>query len=317
MRKDHSIYVAGHRGMVGSAIVRALTAKGYDNILTRDRKALDLTDPDAVTTFFKQQQPDFVFLAAAKVGGIVANDTYGGDFIRENLQIQTNVIDAAWRNGTRKLCFLGSSCIYPREAPQPMHEDLLLTGPLEPTNLPYAVAKIAGKVMCDAYRKQHGFEAFTAMPSNVYGVGDNFHPENSHVIAALMRRFHEAKERGDDQVDVWGTGKPLREFIFADDVGDACVFLMEHYQDGGAINLGTGQEVSIKALAETVRDVIGLKAELVWDDTKPDGTMRKLMDNRKLAGLGWAPKTSLRDGLTAMYAWYLEALAKGADMRAK
>ncbi len=315
MEKDAKIYVAGHRGMVGSAILRSLAVKGYANVLSRGSDQLDLTDTQAVDTFFKIEKPEYVFLAAAKVGGIHANDSYGGDFIRVNLQIQTNVIHAAWASGVRKFCFLGSSCIYPRAAPQPIREDMLLTGPLEPTNLPYAVAKIAGKTMCDAYRKQYGFDAFTAMPCNVYGIGDNFHPENSHVIAALMRRFHQAKLDGDTDVIVWGSGAPLREFIYADDLGDACTFLMEHHKDGGAVNAGTGVEVSIQTLAETLRDVMGLNADLVWDKGKPDGTPRKLMDNTILHSLGWVPTTDLKTGLAKMYAWYRQTLEQGDAVR--
>ncbi len=315
MQQDDRIYVAGHRGMVGAAITRSLAAKGYTNILTYGSDQLDLTDTRAVDAFFAAEKPDYVFLAAAKVGGIHANDTYGGDFIRINLQIQTNVIHAAWASGARKFCFLGSSCIYPRAAPQPIREDMLLTGELEPTNLPYAVAKIAGKTMCDAYRKQYGFDAFTAMPCNVYGIGDNFHPDNSHVIAALMRRFHQAKLNGDKQVTVWGTGTPLREFIFADDLGDACTFLMEEHKKGGAVNAGTGIEVSIKTLAETLRDVMDLNADLVWDKSKPNGTPRKLMDNTVLKSLGWTASTDLLTGLTKMYAWYCDTLQQDGTIR--
>lgn len=249
------IYVAGHRGMVGSAICRALTAQGYTNQLTRTRAELDLLDGATVRAFFEAERPDHVFLAAAKVGGILANDTEGGDFIRENLLIQTHVIDAAYRAGVQKFAFLGSSCIYPKFAPQPISEDSLLTGALEPTNSAYAVAKIAGKEMCDAYRRQFGFDAFTIMPCNVYGVGDNFDPLGSHVAAGLMRRFHEAKTVGASEVTCWGTGSPLREFIYADDLGDACVFLMNTYTEGGMINAGSGQEVTIRALAETIREI--------------------------------------------------------------
>lgn len=300
------IYVAGHRGMVGSAICRALAAQGYTHQITRTRAELDLLDGAAVRAFFEAERPDHVFLAAAKVGGILANDTEGGDFIRENLLIQTHVIDAAYRAGVRKFAFLGSSCIYPKFAPQPIPEDSLLTGALEPTNSAYAVAKIAGKEMCDAYRRQFGFEAFTIMPCNVYGVGDNFDPLGSHVAAGLMRRFHEAKLAGATEVACWGTGSPLREFIYADDLGDACVFLMNGYTEGGMINAGSSQEVTIKALAETIRDVVGFEGALTWDSAKPDGTPRKLMDNSRLRALGWAPKTRLRDGLAEMYRWFLD-----------
>lgn len=295
------IFVAGHRGMVGGAIVRALKRRGYDDLLLRPRAELPLDDPGAVDAFFAEHRPEWVFLAAAKVGGILANERLSGDFIRENLQIQVNVIDAAYRHGARKLLFLGSSCIYPKHAPQPIPESALLTGPLEPTNSAYAIAKIAGKEMCDAYRKQFGFDAFTVMPSNVYGIGDNFHPENSHVIAGMMRRIHEAKLRRDGEVVVWGTGTPLREFIFSEDLGDACAFLMENYTDGGMINAGSGQEISIAALAEKLCEVIGFDGQLKFDTSKPDGTPRKIMDSSRLFALGWRPAVNLDDGLGAMY----------------
>lgn len=310
MQKTDRIFVAGHRGMVGSAISRALIRAGFENIITRSRAELDLRDPAAVSAFFDTAQIDHVVLAAAKVGGIVANDTLRGDFIRENLQIQTNVIDAAWRGGVKRFLFLGSSCIYPKHAPQPIREDSLLTGPLEPTNLPYAIAKIAGKEMCDAYRQQYGFDAFTVMPSNIYGVGDNFDPTGSHVAAGLMRRFHEARIGGLGEVVCWGTGTPLREFTYADDLGEACVFLLEHYTEGGMINAGSGQEISIRDLAELVAEVVGYGGKLTWDTTKPDGTPRKLMDSSRLKSLGWAPQTPLRDGLTRMYAWFLQQQGK-------
>lgn len=299
-------YVAGHRGMVGSAIVRALEAEGGHEIVTRTHAELELTDRAAVEAFFAAERPEWVFLAAAKVGGILANDTLGGDFIRENLLIQTHVIDAARRHGCARLLFLGSSCIYPKLAPQPIPEDALLTGPLEPTNEPYAVAKIAGKTMCDAYRRQFGFDAFTVMPSNVYGVGDNFDPASSHVVAALMRRFHEARLAGAEEVVAWGTGTPLRELIFADDLGAACVFLMHRYHEGGMINVGSGQEISIRGLTEMMAEVVGYRGRIAWDPGKPDGTPRKVMDNSRLNALGWTPATSIREGLEAMYAWYLE-----------
>lgn len=306
MQTSDKIYVAGHRGMVGSAICRALTAQGYTNQITRTRAELDLLDRAAVTAFFEAERPDHVFLAAAKVGGILANDTEGGDFIRDNLLIQTHVIDAAYRAGVQKFAFLGSSCIYPKFAPQPIAEDSLLTGALEPTNSAYAVAKIAGKEMCDAYRRQFGFDAFTIMPCNVYGVGDNFDPVGSHVAAGLMRRFHEAKLAGATEVACWGTGSPLREFIYADDLGDACLFLMTTYTEGGMINAGSGQEVTIRELAQTIRDVVGFEGALTWDESKPDGTPRKLMDNSRLQAMGWAPQTRLRDGLAEMYRWFLD-----------
>lgn len=309
MEKADRIYVAGHRGMVGGAILRALTAQGFDNIVTRTHAELELIDRSAVIEFFSEEKIDHVFLAAAKVGGIMANDTESGDFIRDNLYIQTNVIDAAYRSGVKKFMFLGSSCIYPKFAEQPIKESSLLTGELEPTNSAYAIAKIAGKEMCDAYRKQFGFNAFTVMPSNVYGPGDNFDPQSSHVAAALMRRFHEAKRAGLEKVEAWGTGSPLREFIFADDLADACLFLMNNYEDGGMINAGSGQEVSIRELTVLVAEAVGYPGEIIWDMSKPDGTPRKIMDSSRLNALGWTAKTSLRDGLAQMYAWFLKNVA--------
>ncbi len=306
MELTDRIYVAGHRGMVGSAILRNLQAAGYQCLITRTHAELDLTDPAAVVAFFAAERPDYVFLGAARVGGIVANVKFGADFIRDNLQIQTNVIDAAYRSGARKLLFLGSSCIYPKHAEQPISEAALLTGPLEETNLPYAVAKIAGKVMCDAYRTQFGFDAFTVMPSNVYGVGDNFHPEHSHVVAGMMRRFHEAKLSGADQVVVWGSGTPLRELVYADDLADACVFLMNTYTDGGMINAGSDQEISIAELAMVMKEVVGYDGQVSFDTNRPDGTPRKIMDNTKLTALGWRPKVQIVDGLARMYSWFLD-----------
>lgn len=299
--------------MVGSAILRALRARGAGNLITWTRAECDLTDTTAVETLFAEARPDYVFLAAAKVGGILANDTQGADFIRENLLIQTNVIDAAYRQGARKLLFLGSSCIYPKFAEQPIREDVLLTGELEPTNLPYAVAKIAGKTMCDAYRRQYGFDAFTVMPSNVYGVGDNFDPATSHVVAGLMRRFHEARLEGRPEVVAWGTGSPMRELVDADDLADACVFLMENWDQGGLVNAGSSQEISIRELTEMMAEVTGYQGEIVWDTSKPDGTPRKIMDNSKLHALGWQPKTTIREGLEKMYAWFQ---ATGGERRA-
>lgn len=298
------IYVAGHRGMVGSAIVRALRAAGAGNLITRTRAECDLTDRAAVDALFAQARPDYVFLAAAKVGGILANETAGADFIWANLLIQTHVIDAACRHGAKKLLFLGSSCIYPKFAEQPIGEEALLTGAMEPTNLPYATAKIAGKVMCDAYRRQHGFDAFTVMPSNVYGVGDNFDPAASHVVAGLMRRFHEAARSGAPEVIAWGTGAPLRELIDADDLADACLFLMQHWSGGGMVNAGSGQEISIRDLTGMMAQVTGYRGRVVWDASKPDGTPRKVMDTSRLHALGWRPKTEIRAGLEKMYAWY-------------
>jgi len=309
MEVNDRIFVAGHRGMVGSAIVRSLEEQGYRRVVRRARVDLPLDDAGAVDAFFASDKPDYVFLAAAKVGGIVANATQGADFIRENLKIETNVIDAAYRHGAKKLLFLGSSCIYPKFAQQPIREDSLLTGALEPTNLPYAVAKIAGKVMCDAYSAQYGFRAFTAMPSNVYGIGDNFHPEHSHVVAGMMRRFHEAKVSGASEVVVWGTGSPMRELIDADDLADACVFLMRHYEKGGMINVGSGEEISIRDLALLMQQVTGYEGQVSFDASKPDGTPRKIMDNNQLVAAGWTPRTTIEAGLRKMYAWFLARMA--------
>jgi GDP-L-fucose synthase len=305
MNKNSRIYVAGHTGMVGSAITRRLVDGGYTEILTRNHADLPLDDTAAVADFFASERPDYVVLAAAKVGGIVANSTLGADFIRINLQIQTNVIDAAYRNGAQRLLFLGSSCIYPKLAQQPIVEDALLTGPLEETNLPYAVAKIAGKVMCDAYSKQYGFDAFTVMPPNVYGINDNFSPENSHVVAGMMRRFHEAKLAGDERVVVWGSGSPLRELIDADDLADACVFLLENYNGGGMLNAGTGEEISIRDLAVLMKSTVGFEGDISFDAARPDGTPRKIMDSTRLADLGWQSKIPLEAGLKKMYAWFI------------
>lgn len=294
--------------MVGSAILRRLQSEGYANLLTRTHAELPLDDGDAVEAFFSQERPDYVFLAAARVGGIVANVAYGGDFIRQNLLIQTNVIDAAHRHGASKLLFLGSSCIYPKYAEQPIAESALLTGPLEETNLPYAIAKIAGKVMCDAYRAQFGFDAFTVMPSNVYGVGDNFHPEHSHVVAGMMRRFHEAKINGGAEVVIWGTGEPLRELVDADDLASACVFLMNSHEGGGMINAGSDQEISIRDLAHLLKTVTGYGGQVVFDPSRPDGTPRKIMDNTQLRSMGWEPSITLEQGLRKMYDSYVEGL---------
>ncbi|KAM1457657.1 hypothetical protein ACFX13_035671 [Malus domestica] len=304
--KSAKIFVAGHRGLVGSAIVRKLLALGFTNLVLRTHAELDLTRQADVESFFAAEKPRFVILAAAKVGGIHANNTYPADFIAVNLQIQTNVIDAAYRFGVKKLLFLGSSCIYPKFAPQPIPENALLTGPLEPTNEWYAIAKIAGIKMCQAYRIQYNWDAISGMPTNLYGPHDNFHPENSHVLPALMRRFHEAKVKGAEEVVVWGTGSPLREFLHVDDLADGVVFMMESYSGLEHVNVGSGKEVTIKELAELVKEVVGFGGRLVWDSTKPDGTPRKLMDSSMLAGLGWTPKISLKDGLVDTYSWYLE-----------
>ena len=304
MEKSSKIYVAGHSGMVGAAILRNLETAGFSNIVTRSSKEVDLRDRGATEAFFELEKPEYVFVAAAKVGGILANNTKGGDFIRDNILIQSHVIDAAYRNGTTKLLFLGSSCIYPKHAEQPIKEEALLTGELEPTNLPYAIAKIAGKVMCDAYRQQFGFDAFTVMPSNVYGIGDNFDPQESHVVAGLMHRFHEAKLSGTPEVVAWGSGTPKRELIYCDDLADACVYAMQHYTDGGILNAGTSQEWSIKEITEVIAKITGYVGKIVWDSSKPDGTPRKIMDNSKLHALGWSPCVNLEDGLAHMYRWY-------------
>ena len=304
MNKSDRVYVAGHRGMVGSAIVRALQAAGFENIITATRKEVDLTRQAAVDAFFEKEKPDYVFLSAAKVGGIHANDTYPADFIRDNLLIQTNVIDAAYRNRAKKLLFLGSSCIYPKMATQPINENELLTGPLEPTNEWYAVAKIAGIKMCQAYRKQYGFNAISLMPTNLYGIGDNYHLENSHVIPALIRKFHEAKQNGNNTVEVWGTGKAMREFLDVDDLADAACFLMENYDDSEIVNVGTGEDITIAELASTVKNVTGFEGDIVFDTSKPDGTPRKLLDVSKIHGLGWQHKIDLKSGLEKAYRWF-------------
>ncbi|WOL16729.1 hypothetical protein Cni_G25517 [Canna indica] len=303
------VFVAGHRGLVGSAIHRKLVSLGFTNLLLRTHAELDLTRQADVEAFFAAERPRYVIVAAAKVGGIHANSTYPADFIVDNLKIQTNIIDAAFRSAggsVRKLLFLGSSCIYPKHAPQPIPESALLSGPLEPTNEWYAVAKIAGIKMCQAYRIQHGLDAISAMPTNLYGPRDNFHPENSHVLPALIRRFHEAKVTGAKEVVVWGTGSPLREFLHVDDLADAVVFLMDRYSGLEHVNVGSGKEVAIKELAEMVKEVVGFDGELVWDKTKPDGTPRKLMDSSMLAGLGWEAKIPLREGLVDTYKWYVD-----------
>jgi len=304
------VYVAGHRGLVGSAIVRRLERAGFTDIVVRSRAELDLTDARAVDRFFASERPEYVFLAAAKVGGILANDRYPADFIRENLLLQTHVIDAAHRHGAHKLLFLGSSCIYPKHAPQPMKEEHLLTGPLEPTNSAYAIAKIAGIEMIKSYRRQHGFSGICAQPTNLYGPGDNFDLQSSHVLPALMRKLHEAKVTGAPTVTLWGTGTPRREFLHVDDLADACLHLMEHYDGADIVNVGVGEDLTIRELAELMRDVVGFRGELVQDTTKPDGTPRKLLDVSRLAGLGWHARIPLREGVVGTYAWYLERLAE-------
>ena len=304
MQTGDRIYVAGHRGLVGSAVVRELRRQGYDNLLLRGSAELDLRDQAAVESFFAAERPAYVILAAARVGGIHANDTYPADFLRDNLQIQTNVIHSAWRHGASKLCFLGSSCIYPRLAPQPIHEDSLLTGPLEKTNEWYAIAKIAGLKMCQAYRRQHGFDAISLMPTNLYGPGDNFDLQNSHVLPALIRRFHEAKLRGDAELAVWGTGTPRREFLFVDDLARAVVQLTREYSSDAPVNVGWGQDITIRELAAMVASIVGFSGRIVFDTSRPDGTPRKLLDISRITALGWAPTTSLHDGISATYRWY-------------
>ncbi|MCJ8166325.1 GDP-L-fucose synthase [Pontibacter sp. E15-1] len=312
MQKDSKVYVAGHRGMVGSAIVRALEAEGYTNIIVRRSAELDLRDQAAVKALFSEEKPEFVFLAAAKVGGIVANNTYRADFLYDNLMIEANIIHAAYETGVKKLLFLGSSCIYPKLAPQPLKEEYLLTGELEPTNEPYAIAKIAGIKLCEAYRDQYGCDFISAMPTNLYGYNDNYHPQNSHVLPALIRRFYEAKESGAEAVTIWGTGSPLREFLFADDLAQACLFLMQTYSGRELVNVGTGEDLSIKELAELVKVTVGYTGELRLDTTKPDGTPRKLMDVTKLHNLGWHHTTELKEGIALAYADFLsqEAVAE-------
>jgi GDP-L-fucose synthase len=301
------VFVAGHRGLVGGAIVRRLKVGGYENIVVRTRSELDLEHREAVDAFFAAEKPDLVYLAAAKVGGILANDAYPADFIQSNLAIQVNVVQAAHKHGARKLMFLGSSCIYPKLAPQPISEDALLTGPLEPTNEPYAIAKIAGIKLCQAYNRQFGTNFVSVMPTNLYGPGDNFDLATSHVLPALMRKFHEAMISGASSVTVWGTGNPRREFLHVDDMADACVFLMEKYDSSEIINVGCGSDVSIRELAALVREVVGFTGEIVYDTSKPDGTPRKLLNISRLRGLGWSPKIPLRDGLVHFYQSYLES----------
>lgn len=311
MQRDAKIYVAGHRGMVGSAIVRKLQVLGYANLALRDRASLDLIDADATTRFFAEERPDYVFMAAAKVGGIYANSTYPADFIYENLAVQTNVIHAAHRTGVKRLIFLGSSCIYPRECPQPIREDYLLTGPLEPTNRPYALAKIAGVEMCWAYNRQYGTSYLAAMPCNLYGVGENYDLHNSHVLAALLRKMHEAKMRGADTVEIWGSGTPRREFLFSDDAADGLVFLANLQEERfrelltpdrpPLINIGSGEDLTVVELAHAIAQIVGFGGRLTFDRSKPDGTPRKLLDITRARGLGWHPKTGLADGLAATY----------------
>ena len=306
---DKLIYVAGHRGMVGSSIVRQLKARGEKNIVVRTSNELDLRDRSAVNTFFENTKPDLVYLAAAKVGGIYANDTYPAEFLFDNLAIVSNVIDAAHKHKVKKLLFLGSSCIYPRLAPQPISEGDLLTGPLEPTNEPYALAKIAGLKLCDAYRKQYGCNYISAMPTNLYGPGDNYHPENSHVLPAFIRRFYEAVKNDVNQVECWGSGSAKREFLHVDDLSTALIFLMDNYNSEGWVNVGTGVDLSIKELAETIAEIAGYKGDIVWDSSKPDGAPRKLLNVDKMSGLGWSSKITLTDGLKSVYEEYAKSRA--------
>jgi GDP-L-fucose synthase len=304
MNKSDKIFVAGHRGMVGSALMRRLGAEAFSNVVTRERAQLDLTDESAVAKFFAEERPANVIVAAAKVGGIKANNDYPVEFLVENLRIQNNVIRAAYKNGARKLLFLGSSCIYPKFAPQPIPESALLSGPLEPTNEAYAIAKIAGIKLCQAYAREYGADFISAMPTNLYGPNDNFDLETSHVLAALLRKAHEAKTRNDRKLVVWGTGKPRREFLHVDDLASACLLLLEKYDSPEIINVGCGEDISIRELAELICDVVGFDGELAWDTTKPDGTPRKLLDVTKLRALGWKPAITLQDGIARTYEWF-------------
>jgi GDP-L-fucose synthase len=306
MEKHSKIYVAGHRGLVGSAILRRLQNDGFTNLLYKTSDDLDLRNFEKVLAFFEEEEVEYVFLAAAKVGGIVANNEYPADFIRDNLIIQTNVIDAAYKTGIKKLLFLGSTCIYPKFAPQPLKEEYLLTGELEPTNEPYAIAKIAGIKMCQSYNRQFGTKYISVMPTNLYGPNDNFNLHTSHVLPALIRKFHDAKVNNRSEVEVWGTGTPKREFLYSDDLADACLFLMDHYEGNEIVNVGVGEDISIKDLAETIKQVIGFEGEIIFDTTKPDGTPRKLVDVSKINSLGWKASMPLEVGLQKAYQWFLE-----------
>ena len=306
MNKQDKIYVAGHRGLVGSAIVRRLKEQGFDNLVFRTSKELDLREQQAVRTFFEVEKPDVVILAAAKVGGILANDTYPAEFIYDNLMMEINIVHSAYQVGVTKLLALGSTCIYPKLAAQPLEEDSLLTGPLEPTNEWYAVAKIAGIKLCQAYQKQYGCKFIAAMPTNLYGPGDNFDLKNSHVLPAMMRKFHEAKLSGDAEVTLWGTGTVLREFLHVDDLASACLFLLEIYNDSDIVNIGVGEDLKIAELAELVREIVGFEGAIVYDHTKPDGTPRKLVDTSRINNLGWSAQIKLSDGVRETYAWFLE-----------
>lgn len=306
MNKSDKIYIAGHSGMVGSAISRKLKEEGFENIITRSSKELDLRNQQAVNNFFRKEKPDYVFLAAAKVGGIIANNTYRAEFIYDNLMIETNIIHSAWEQHTKKLMFLGSSCIYPKLAPQPLKEDYLLSGYLEETNRPYAIAKITGIELCDAYRAQYGCNFISAMPTNLYGPNDNYHPQNSHVLPALLRKFITAKVEEKPYVEIWGSGTPKREFLHVDDLADACYFLMQHYNEPGLINVGVGNDISIKDLAVLVKEIVGYTGEIKMDTSKPDGTPRKLMDVSKLNNFGWRAKINLEQGIKMVYEEIME-----------
>lgn len=306
MQKDSKIYVAGHRGLVGSAIVRELQKQGYNNLILKTRQELDLLNQQAVRDFFEENKPEYVLDPAAKVGGVVGNSTYPADFIYENLEIQNNLIHSSHIHGVKKFLFLGSSCIYPINVPLPLKEEAWLTGRFEPTNEAYGMAKSAGIMMCNKYREQYGDDFISAMPTNLYGIGDNFHPENSHLIPAIMRRMHEAKESGAKEVVIWGTGKPLRELLFVDDLAEACVYLMNNFSESGHINVGTGEDYTIKDIAETIKEVVGFEGDLAFDTTRPDGMYRKVMDVSRINKLGWKHKTDLKTGLTIMYKWFVE-----------
>lgn len=306
MQKDSKIYVAGHNGLVGSALVRELQKKGYHNLITKTHSELDLTNQDQVEDFFQKEKPEYVFLAAAKVGGILANDIYSADFIRENLMIQTNVIDSAYKSGVKKLLFLGSACVYPKVTPQPIKEEYLFTGELEVTNKAYALAKIAGIVMCQSYNKQYGTNFISVMPTNLYGEGDNFDLQNSHVIPAMIRKFDDAKKNDLKEVTLWGTGSPTREFLYVDDLASACVYLMNNYSSSEIINIGLGEDLSILELANVVKKVVGYEGDIKWDSTKPDGTPRRLLDVSKIKALGWTSNIGLEEGLKKTFMWYKE-----------
>jgi GDP-L-fucose synthase len=306
MKIDSKIYVAGHRGLVGSAICRALQSQGYKNIITKTREELNLLDEKEVGNFFKEEKPEYVFLAAAKVGGIMANKNYPADFIYQNLQIQNNIIHNAYLNNVKKLLFLGSSCIYPKHSPQPIKEEYLLDGKLEKTNEPYAIAKITGIKMCQSYNKQYGTNFISVMPTNLYGPNDNFDLETSHVLPALIRKFHEAKVNNENKVVLWGTGKAKREFLHVVDLADACLFLMKSYNESEPINIGTGEDISIRELAEMIKEIVGYEGEIEWDTSKPDGTPRKLLDVNRLHGIGWQHRTELKEGIKNTYEWYLK-----------